>query len=70
MELNVGRKKAESVSFGAAARVRHAGTLACKSLSCGDKKINRNGLNEDVGVSQQEARAKGPSSVIINTVSV
>ena len=45
-ELNVGRKKAESVrSFGAAARVRHAGTLAGKSLSCGDTKINRNGLN-------------------------
>ena len=39
-----GRRRAKSESNDGATRVRHAKTLASKSLLCGDTQVKRNGL--------------------------
>ena len=64
-ELNSGRKNAESGRHHGAARIRHA-----ESFPVGHCHVAKYGLNQDVRVSQSEAKANGSSGDLINTISV
>ena len=46
------------------------GILPGKTLPCGGTQFNRNGINQDVRISQKETRTNGPSNDLINTVSL
>ena len=69
-ELNDGRKKVEAERSHLPYPETDAGTLPSKPQPHSNTQINRSGLNYDVRVSQYEARTNGPSSDLINTVSV